>query len=342
MEKKYVRKFISLFDCLIEAGAILSGKYDENPDEKPVLSSKVSAAFITNLEIINDPDSKFLRKVFDEISDNLYDLSKGKEVYYIKEVLRGFVGIMPYLDPFVNIEWSEPEPDFYLIGDKYFPPNYGATLNLIIEYGERYVNQADELTDVEKYVLSCSELLLIFADNFNVTCLNFDFDLFAIQEELNILILKDINLEMLARSGYEDKARQIVKNLETSQKALPDHLPDEAEEAKVFPQQLDHDNPDALAAICKKVFNVNQSPKEYAVMFCLLSQDGYITIRDRERKPLYESWYTFINKPFPKNGNFSTINKYIQVNAENGFYFNDNDPDFHLLKEKFVQELNKL
>ena len=95
-----MRIFFSLFDCLIEAGEILSGKYDENPDERPVLSSKVSAAFIQNLEIINDPDSKFLKKVFDEIDNNLYDLSKGKEVYYIKDVLRGFVGIMPYLDPF--------------------------------------------------------------------------------------------------------------------------------------------------------------------------------------------------------------------------------------------------
>jgi hypothetical protein len=67
MEKKYLRKFIALFDSLAEAAEILSGKYGDNQTEMESLNSTISSAYRTNCAIIDDPENKFLKKVLGEI-----------------------------------------------------------------------------------------------------------------------------------------------------------------------------------------------------------------------------------------------------------------------------------
>ncbi|HEY3372260.1 MAG TPA: hypothetical protein VGK10_15500 [Prolixibacteraceae bacterium] len=97
-----------------------------------------------------------------------------------------------------------------------------------------------------------------------------------------------------------------------------------------------------IGGICETVFNKNQSPKDYAIMLCLLSQGGFITTGNKQRKAFYKSWYNYIGRPFPKDCNFYPINKYIADKAANGFYFNDEeDMDYLNLKDAFDKALKK-
>lgn len=128
-------------------------------------------------------------------------------------------------------------------------------------------------------------------------------------------------------------------------KKLKEYTNNEEDRKMLFPYILTHKDPIKLAGICKKIFNSKYSPKVYAIMFCLLSDKGYIVVPNRGRKYFYTTWYYYIDRPLPKNSNFSSINKFIVDKAINGLIFSDeSDPDFLNLKEVFYKELinNKL
>ncbi len=111
---------------------------------------------------------------------------------------------------------------------------------------------------------------------------------------------------------------------------------DDKKYIKPFPEYLEHEKQDKLAEICNNVFNKGHSPKEYAIMFCLLSDKGFITVPNRKRNNYYMAWYIFIHKQFPKRNNFYAINKFIFDKAANGLFFNDeSDPDYLQLKSTF-------
>jgi len=334
MKKKYMRELITLFDCLPEAGKILSGMYDENSEEKAIVSSKVSSAYFINNKINYDPDNKFLRKVFDEIDGNLYKYYSIKELY-IKDILREFVSIALFLDLRADIEWIDNKDLVCRVGNKKLPPIYGATLKLLINIEEILTEKKCELSDVEEYVLSCSTLLYFFSHSLDARCLHFGIDLLAIQKELEINICRERNMKLLLRSGYADKVIGILNNENIGQKALPDSF------SKSFTELLTHDKPDALAELCKNIFNSKQSPKDYAIMLALLSLYGYVHLADKQRKGFYESWYAFIEKPLPETRNYFSINKHIDI--VKGFQFtNDTDPDYLNLKRKFDIALKEL
>ena len=107
-----------------------------------------------------------------------------------------------------------------------------------------------------------------------------------------------------------------------------------------FFNYLIHDNPLELANVCKSIFNKNSSPKDFAIMLCILSEKGLINIQNRNRKKFFEAWYQFINKQLPLNRNFEALNKYIIDKAANGFVFKDEtDMDFCSLRDIFTKSL---
>jgi hypothetical protein len=103
-----------------------------------------------------------------------------------------------------------------------------------------------------------------------------------------------------------------------------------------FPEYIQSEKNNEVAELCKKLFSVGHSQKRYAIMFCLLSDKGLITVPDRKRNSYYKAWYLYINIPFPKNNNFYAINKYLFDRAVNGFMFeNTSDLDYVQLETAF-------
>ena len=87
----------------------------------------------------------------------------------------------------------------------------------------------------------------------------------------------------------------------------------------------------------KDVFNQNQSQKEYAIMFCLLSQNKLITVRDKELKSLFIAWYDYIELSYPKS--YGNLYLYIDDKSYDGLLFkNPNDSRFRELENKLINE----
>ena len=105
-----------------------------------------------------------------------------------------------------------------------------------------------------------------------------------------------------------------------------------------FHSHLNHSLPEELAEICKTIFNRNSSPKDYAIMLCLLSESGIVLIPNKKRTDFYLSWYSFIGEPLPKKNNFYGINKNIVDKSVSGFVFHDEaDQDYCHLQSTFEQ-----
>lgn len=90
----------------------------------------------------------------------------------------------------------------------------------------------------------------------------------------------------------------------------------------------------------KKIFNKNNSPKEYAIMICLLTQKKLVSIKDGGRAEFFRAWYDFIEETKPGNSNFFAINKYIDDESKKGLEFSKpNDPKYFkfqdLLEKQF-------
>jgi hypothetical protein len=337
MKKKYLRKFIALFDCLTDAGNVLSGRYDANPEKKEMIGSRVSSAYSVNRNILNDPGKEFLTKVFDEINDNLYEYSLN-QAEYVRDLLRGFMNITRWLDYTSWIEW-EGDTYYCRVDEKYTSASHRAALNLLFGMLER--DPGDKLTEFEEYIVSCSSLLDVLAHFLDGRCLHFNMDLISIQNELGISILGARDLEGLVRAGYPDKVMQLLQSGEESQKALLESQPPEAETMLTFPEYLRHKKANELAAVCKKIFNAKQSPKAYAIMLSLLAEHQLIYLAEKQRRDFFESWYNYIGRHIPKNGNFYSINKHIDSNM-NFQFINDTDALYVNLERKFDHALWKL
>jgi hypothetical protein len=87
----------------------------------------------------------------------------------------------------------------------------------------------------------------------------------------------------------------------------------------------------------KDVFNKNQSPKEYAIMFCLLSQYNLIFVGDKKLNSLFRAWYDYIERDYPKS--YWPIYYFIDDRSSNGFLFkNSNDPLFGEFEKRLKNE----
>ena len=133
------------------------------------------------------------------------------------------------------------------------------------------------------------------------------------------------------------------------EKIFPDH-PDKAQQSvkmKTFPDYLIlpsnngclKKDQEKLAEICKNLFNANHSPKEYAVMLCLLSEKNLVSVPSKRRKDFFLSWYSFIDQPPPSNHNFSVINRFIADKGSSFIFKDEADGDFRNLKNIFFKSL---
>jgi len=193
-------------------------------------------------------------------------------------------------------------------------------------------------TNAEKYLIACQDILYDFGKTLDLVCINSEIDLFQIQKQLGIYLIRERDLIFIKLKGCEDALNNLLNQQKISKTEIEQTMPP-PKFIKPFPKYLVHDKPDDLAAVCKTVFNQNESPKDYAIMLCLLSQLGFISIQDKFRKEFYESWYAFINIPLPKRSNFFSINKHIDEKTANGFHFNEDDIDFLHLNENFSKAL---
>jgi hypothetical protein len=149
---------------------------------------------------------------------------------------------------------------------------------------------------------------------------------------------KDLNSLSFRADDFEKKyPRQSHNYLPSDRiKTFPDYL--------VLSSKNSHLKKDQqkLSEICKNLFNTNNSPKDYAIMLCLLSEKGFILILNKQRTLFYIAWYKFIERDAPPNKNFCSINKYIDDKAS-GFVFKDeSDGDYRSMKNAFFTLLLKM
>lgn len=343
MEKKYLRKFIALFDSLPEADLFLSVEYDCQPEVDLIQSvkyvtehhaeikSNILSANATNQGVLYDDEKKLLTKLYDEIDNNLYNYPLSREVY-VKDLLRAFIHVAPFLDTKVNYK----DYEFRLN----CPVYTGAARKVLGRFTKDPEENFIEFSEVEEYVLSCFELLSYFADYLDSRCLHFYMDLFEIQEDINIFINRYRINWQLEYTGLDKKSRQILMKEERNQEALSLARPPIFKTIKNFPAHLIHKQPLKLAAVCKNLFNLHESPKDYAIMLCLLVEHKYTSIQDRKRSDFFRSWYSFINREIPSN--FEAENKYIDVTKDGTCFYNDNDVDYKGLKKFFNESLQEL
>lgn len=321
MKSKQIRRFVSLFEFLPVADSILAGIYDPFPKKKLKVIPKAELAYAGIVEAVNGSPESFIFKVYDEINSNLYRyVSNRKE--YIKDLLMQLVGIEPFLDQDGKYK------------DNYLPDGsvrWGATNRFLARYAANPEEVA--VTVVETYVITCGGLLDLFKRILRQRCELFGIDLAGIENEFYTNLYRyDENVLKQIENGEEPNAL----------KALPAPALPEIKPVKSFSGYINHDQPAGLAEICKKVFNRNNSPKEYAIMFVLLSSRRLILIARGRRKAFFEAWYDFIGKSYNPGTNFYAINKYIVEKAKDGYCFNGVAKDYDDLEIRFEEAFMKL
>ena len=143
---------------------------------------------------------------------------------------------------------------------------------------------------------------------------------------------------ILARKQITEN--EALVNSSASNENISQNKKPQVKEILPFFKHLLHNEQEKLADLCISIFNKNKSPKDYAIMLCLLSENKYIVIQNKGRKVFFEEWYKFINEPLPYKDNYIAINKHIVDKAANGFVFKDEtDSDYCNLKEIFDKAL---
>ncbi len=330
MKNKQLRKFISLFNCLSLADAILQGVYDHVPERMPEAMALLNIAYGKIVKTISGSPEKFIYKVYDEINENLYRYESNR-TEYIKDLLEELSKIIPFIDQEGKFkDGSLPDGTFC----------YGATNRLLISYDKNHEKVIQ--TVVESYVIACRVLYDLFQRILRHRCTRFKIDLTEIENEFYDYLMGDGSPEDQEKLLPDESGlKQIQNEKQTLSKALPVH-PSGNVTVKSFTDWLEHDQPAKLAEICKKIFNQKQSPKEYAIMFVLLSKLGIIQIISGQRKSFLRAWYTFIGKPFKSSSSFNEITKYIDHKSISGYCFNGVTGDYNLLSQKFQESLTKI
>jgi hypothetical protein len=134
MKKKYLRQFFNLFGALSEAGLILSGRYDDNPEQKNMMSDIVNEEYNNINKLLSQPvQSNLMLDLIDEIEKNLYRHPDCREIY-LKDIIRFFVDVVPYLDIDADIKWLTGSISGFRIGNSTFSKSHGVTIALIIDH----------------------------------------------------------------------------------------------------------------------------------------------------------------------------------------------------------------
>ena len=354
MKTKHLREFVALFACLPDAELILSGKNEWLSEKDPMDAQLEIISINARIEEIHRNNSPFLTALYDEMNHNLYKYSLNQREY-IEDILISFKEYAPFID---EEEYYKEEGEFDWLDKRY--RNFGATCKLFTRYEEdceRY--SVDHYSIIEQYVLNCYFLMYSFFSYLDGRCVHFKLDLMQIQNEMNIFLRRRRYVDHLVDAGYSSKVKQLGIDDVTELKALPpspDSLNSELPEPKALPpasdsgdssivsftEWLHHDDPVALAGLCKEIFNRKSSPKNYAIMLSLLLEDEIIYLPEKHRREFYESWYIFIGKAIPANNNYNSINKHLDVFNDGIRFANDTDPDYLNLRNRFIKGLEGL
>ena len=87
-----------------------------------------------------------------------------------------------------------------------------------------------------------------------------------------------------------------------------------------------------LPDLCKTVFDERHSPKDYAIMICLIKEKFLLSFTPTH---LYQSWYNFIGRKLEENYNAISNNYVERVVGE----FDTFDLDYVNLKSSFEKAL---
>lgn len=260
METKYLNQFVSLFQCLDIAADAISEGYDKQNtlyyDRKNRLNDQILFRIDKALSRIETPISVtepgLLCNLIKEVDDNLYSPSDYK-IIYIKDVIRHFAAIAPFLDRDATIVWHKKGKNGITIGTKSYSKDYAATILLLLdEYKDETPD--DDRSNAERYIISCSILLRLFSFHLDITCLKFGIELMEIQKELNIWILRKRIVNNYVYRGYEEKFQCL------SQKQIMPHSGTLNLLLKNTEEQIDYSNPD-LKPISEN--NDLDGPKKY-------------------------------------------------------------------------------
>lgn len=158
------------------------------------------------------------------------------------------------------------------------------------------------------------------------------------QEFFEWLAMHSMN-EIIFGMGYAKFYYWLKENSIIIKESEQNHKSKQLQTIKLFSEYFAPEKREILSEICKMLFNSNNSPKEYAIMFSLLTQNDLLHIPDKKRVQYFKSWYVFIERTLPLRDNFEAINKhFIDVNAK-GFVFDESDLDYLKLEALFEKTL---
>lgn len=121
MKKKYLKEFVSLFRCLSYAGWILNGEYKDNPE---ALNKMLIYIDDTHKIVIESKRSNLIFNLLDEIEKNFYKYENSRE-FYIKDILRKFIDIIPYLDIETERDLIDDEDFSFTVGNTSYSKSHG-------------------------------------------------------------------------------------------------------------------------------------------------------------------------------------------------------------------------
>lgn len=221
---------------------------------------------------------------------------------------------------------------------------------------ESYINIVDEtkwneLSRIDKY-LFC--LWLIMNDFFMIiqkSCLIFKIDFLEICAEVGIepvvtrvdiaVAIRIEQLWLLEKTQNEElqKSDNQIEHF-SKENSASQFIKDNHEPKEFIAYFNDKKNCEKLAEICETIFGVHESKKVDAIMVCILTQNGFITLADKRRKAFFIAWYKHSKKKIPKKENFAGINNFIVDRGIQGLCFkNSEDFDYLDFQSKFLNHL---
>jgi hypothetical protein len=208
MEKDRIRKFLGLFNSLADAGALISGGYDDFPKELlQHIQVRIDNSYNEIVKIQSVPrQSELLIDAVDEFEKNLYQYPDSRK-QYVSTVIREFSEISPFL--YISAKSANADNDDGA-NNETFSESQLACLNIY----QRYCCWIEPEFDYEsatlqaKYIISCCKSFDDFFVCLDCKCLNFGIDLMAVQKESGIALYTRYAVH-LKSLGYGKKLKDL-------------------------------------------------------------------------------------------------------------------------------------
>jgi hypothetical protein len=223
------------------------------------------------------------------------------------------------------------------------------------EYQSPYPVLELDIPEFDKYVIFSYYIFNCHFYDLQDTCTTYNISFFELCQAVHFpwdMISTNISIEFLETERLRQKphadnslniedpfSENVVSQDSMKEKKINSN---NTPEISSFPEYIRCEKKIEVAKLCKELFAVDHSPKNYSIMFCLLTRRELIFVPDRKRTPIFRAWYNFINSTIPPNNNFTAINKYLDSSA-NGLRFEDeNDTDYLQLEKVFNEKLDSV